>query len=283
MTPRSDHFRFEEVADRAWAAIAIDSGAAVGNAGFADLGGRLLVVDCGFTPAAARDLRAAAEELVGPVDRLVVTHAHFDHYGGAQVFADVPIVATEQTRAEIAATGPPRLAELREGAASYLAELDERDAPGLEREQGRRVADELPGLECTPPTESFAGELDLGAARVLECGAGHTQSDAVVWLPGERVLFAADVIGVDSHLNLAHGDPQNWLVILDRLEALDPDRVVPGHGPPAGPEAIATARDYIETLLDFAARPGDHELPAAYAGWAFPEGFQQNLAALRAR
>jgi cyclase len=283
MTTRSDHYRFEQVAPHAWAAVAIDSGAAVGNAGVADLGGRSLVVDCGFTPAAARDLRAAAEELAGPVDRLVVTHAHFDHYGGAQVYADVPIVATDQTRVEIVETGPARVAELREGTATYLAELEQRDAPEWERRQGQRIAAELPGLECTPPTETFAGELDLGAARVIECGTGHTASDSVVWLADESVLFAADLIGVDSHLNLAHGDPHNWLAILDRLQALAPDRVVPGHGPPAGPEAITTARDYIETLLDLAARPGDHELPATYAGWAFSEGFQQNLVALRAR
>ena len=142
---------------------------------------------------------------------------------------------------------------------------------------------ELPTLDCTPPTEIFADVLNLGAAHVIECGMGHTASDSVVWHPDGRVLFAADLIGVDSHLNLAHGDPQSWLAILDRLEALDPAHVVPGHGPPAGPEAIAIARDYIETLLDLAARAGEHEPPGEYTGWAFPEGFQQNLTALRAR
>jgi glyoxylase-like metal-dependent hydrolase (beta-lactamase superfamily II) len=281
MTPRSEHFRFEQVAPGAWAAIAIDSGAGVGNAGVADLGGRSLVVDCGFTPAAGREVRSAAERLAGSVDRLVVTHAHFDHYGGARAFSDLPILATEATTARIREEGPRRVTELREGAASYAAELDERDAPAWEREQWRRVAAELPSLAVTCPTETLDGELDLGPARVIECGAGHTHSDTVVWLETERVLFAADLISVESHLNLAHGDPENWLRILDRLAELDPVRVVPGHGPPAGPEWIATARAYIETLLALAAEPGEHALPARYAGWAFPEGFQQNIDALR--
>ncbi len=35
---RSDNYRFEQVAPRAWAAIAIDSGAAVGNAGIVQVG-----------------------------------------------------------------------------------------------------------------------------------------------------------------------------------------------------------------------------------------------------
>jgi cyclase len=116
---------------------------------------------------------------------------------------------------------------------------------------------------------------------VIECGTGHTDSDSVVWIAGERVLFAADLIGVQSHPNLAHGDPRNWLRILDRLDALRPERVVPGHGPPAGPEAISVVRDYIETLLALAAKPGEHKLPGAYGGWAFEEGFRQNIDALR--
>ena len=40
----SDHYRFEQVAPHAWAAVAVDSGAGVGNAGIADhqARGRLL-------------------------------------------------------------------------------------------------------------------------------------------------------------------------------------------------------------------------------------------------
>ena len=62
-----------------------------------------------------------------------------------------------------------------------------------------------------------------------------------------------------------------------------PERVVPGHGPPAGPEAITTARDYIETLLQLATEPGEHEMPAEYTGWTFADGFELNLRAIRER
>ncbi|HEY7694302.1 MAG TPA: hypothetical protein VH816_18350 [Gaiellaceae bacterium] len=65
--------------------------------------------------------------------------------------------------------------------------------------------------------------------------------------------------------------------------ALEPEHVVPGHGEPAGPEALETARRYIETVVELAALPGDHEVPAELAGWEFAEGFRQNIAALRAR
>jgi cyclase len=278
----SPHYRFEQVSPHAWAAVAKPAGAAVGNAGIVDIGGSALVVDCGYTPGAARDLRAAAEREVGPVDRLVVTHPHYDHYFGAQAFADVPIVAAEATREAIVARGHGAVDDLIGQIGPYLADLEAKGAPEWEQEQGRRIAAELPGMELVPPTETFRGELEIGPALVLELGTGHSPSDSVVWLPGDRTLFAADLLGVDGHLNLAHGDPQHWLGLLDRLDALGPLHVVAGHGPPAGPEAIATARAYIETLLALASEPGEPEMPAEYERWEFADGFQQNIEALRA-
>jgi hypothetical protein len=37
VAPRSRHFTFEQVGDRAWAEVAVDSGGAVAAAGFASL------------------------------------------------------------------------------------------------------------------------------------------------------------------------------------------------------------------------------------------------------
>jgi cyclase len=281
----SYHYRFDQVAEGAWAAVALDAGAAVGNSGFARLGsGSSLVIDCGFSPAAARDLRTAAEQFVGPVARLVITHADFDHYGGAQVFEDVPFLASEQTAATINEAGPGRVAGMQEQIDAYVAELAERDAPESERQQADRIAAEVPGLRLVPPTEIFTGEGELDGAVVIDYGAAHTASDGVVWLLGPRVLMSGDLVGVRSHLNLSRGHPpENWLAILDRLIALGPEHVVPGHGPPAGPEALDTARRYIETLLELAAVAGEPEPPEEFAGWTFPEGFEQNIHALRSR
>ena len=278
------HYELAQVSDHAWAAIAVPAGGGVGNAAILSLdGSRSLVVDAGFTPAAAAELRETAEQIAGPVERLLVTHAHFDHFGGSAVFADVPIVASERTRAAIAETGPARVEELRAGMDGYLAELEAKDAPAWEREQARVVTAELPSLEVILPNETFSGELDVGGVRVFDLGGNHSESDSVAWLADERVLVAADLIGVGGHLNLVHGDPESWLRTLDRLQALEPEHVVPGHGEVAGPEAISSARRYIETLLALASEPGDHPLPPEYRDWAFPQGFEQNLAALRER
>jgi cyclase len=270
----SDNYIFREIAPGVWAAIATQAGAAVGNAGWA----RGLAVDCGFTLAAGRDLRTHA----GAIDRLVITHADFDHYGGAQAFADVPILASEQTATTIREVGPGRVADMRKEMATYLDELEEQGAPEWEKEQGRRIIAEVPELQLTPPTETFTGERELDGALVIDCGAAHTASDSVVWFPVERVLYTGDLVGVRSHLNVTRGFPtENWLAIIDRLAGLDPVHVVPGHGEPAGPECLTAARRYIETVVAAAASSGDVELPAEYADWEFSEGWRGNIEALR--
>ena len=67
------------------------------------------------------------------------------------------------------------------------------------------------------------------------------------------------------------------------MAELDPAHVVPGHGPPGGPEALSACRSYIESVVELAATSGDHDVPAEFDGWAFPEGFRQNIDALRTR
>src|SRR5690242_20443520 len=95
--PTSKYFRLEHVAEGVYAAITVPGTGAWGNAGIVDLGDATLVVDTFLTPAAARDLRSAAEALTGHrVAYVVNTHYHMDHIHGNQVFTDALVIVTEQ-------------------------------------------------------------------------------------------------------------------------------------------------------------------------------------------
>lgn len=97
--PDSKHFRIQQLADGVWAAIRVDGGAAIGNAGIVDLGDRTLVFDTFFTPQAAEDLRTAAEARTGrPVRAVINSHFHNDRMWGNQVFgSDTDIISTVET------------------------------------------------------------------------------------------------------------------------------------------------------------------------------------------
>ncbi|MDX6475039.1 MAG: hypothetical protein QOH95_550, partial [Gaiellaceae bacterium] len=56
-----EHFRLEQVADDAWAAVALPDRGAVANAGFIRVGDYTIVFDTFLSTAAADELRIAAE------------------------------------------------------------------------------------------------------------------------------------------------------------------------------------------------------------------------------
>ena len=95
----SAHFSLQPLAEGIYAAIATEQGAGFSNAGLIDLGDRMLVFDSFENPKAAEDLVQAAVHLFQHKPMTVlISHWHPDHWGGLQVFAGCPILATSITR-----------------------------------------------------------------------------------------------------------------------------------------------------------------------------------------
>ncbi|HVR96544.1 MAG TPA: MBL fold metallo-hydrolase, partial [Thermoanaerobaculia bacterium] len=86
------------------------------------------------------------------------------------------------------------------------------------------------------PTRTVADRLTLQrpgrTIEILHLGAGHTAGDLVVWLPKERIAISGDLVVWPVPLV---GHPQSrvaeWGATLEKLLALDPKVIVPGHGP----------------------------------------------------
>jgi cyclase len=255
--------RVERVGDGAFASIAEEGDVAVGNAGFVDLGGETLVFDTHVSVAAGRELRAAAEE-VGAVRTIVLSHWHGDHVYGAAAF-DANVVATTRTAELMHERTAERLAQLKATPPEDFA-----DTPFAEL-----VHTELPSLELRYPYETFDDVRGFGRATAITYGGGHTLSDAFLWLPEERILFAADLIVVGGHPWVGDGDVRAWPAILERIAALGPETIVPGHGDVSGPESIDFVRGYVEVLA--ASAPGDAN---PYPELPFPEMWERNRAAI---
>lgn len=300
--PQLRHFTLEPLVPGVYAAIARAGGGAMSNAGIVDLGDRALVFDTFMTPQAAVDLRAAAEALTGHrVAYAVNSHWHADHVRGNQIFADAEIVATDRTSLLLAARGPENIARYRERAPAEVQSLRKRSAEvtderararlALEIGEAEEIVASLPDLELRLPDHTFSDRLVFRGpertAELLTYGGGHTESDAFLWLPAERILFAGDLVVNRTHPLLVWGEPGAWPGILDQLEALDPATVVPGHGPLGNCASIAAVRDYLadakrlaDTLLRAGNAPEDlaqAPMPEAYAGWEAAEIFGLNL------
>lgn len=300
----SDHFTLQQLAPGVYAALARSDGWAIANAGIIDLGRETLVFDAFISPAAGADLRAAAEALFDrPVRFLVNSHYHNDHVWGNQAFdASTTIIADAETRALFDTAGQEEVDYYGSIAADRLAALQARHAAAAD--DGERsaitpwityfaaLAATMPILNVRRPTLTFLDRLTLhGAARRAELrnfAGGHTPSDTVLLLPDDGILFAADLLFVETHPYLSHGDPDALLASTAGLADLPVDRVIPGHGPVGTPADFGVQRDYVALCRRAAATLAaagqtvddlDRDaLPTPFNSWALDRFFSANVA-----
>jgi len=166
---------------------------------------------------------------------LTTTHFHPEHVTGFHVF-------------------PPRAKLIRP--AVQEEELNSKGRGMLLQFSGmsRANAELLKGAVLRPADMVFDGsvEIDLGGVtvRLFTLGPAHTKGDNFIWVKEDKVLFGGDVITNRFFPILPDGDSngRNWIAVLDRLAALQPRSVVPGHGEVDTIEAIARERDLLQAL-----------------------------------
>lgn len=192
---------------------------------------RVIAVDAQYALAYADEVVAYAQGLGKPIDRLVVTHAHPDHFHGAARFG-APVHALPAVRDQIAAQG------------------DAQDPTGI----FIPVADITPTVEITPSTEVIDG-----VAFVFEAVTGGEAADElVIKLPEQGVLVAQDLVYHDIHLFLGNNDIAGWQRAVEQLAGDSSyDTVLAGHGLPAGPEVFAELRRYLADARELLGDDGE--------------------------
>jgi len=297
--PTSNHFQLQQLADGVYVAINI-----LGNAGIVDLGGRTLVFDSLFMPQAAEDLRAAAEMLIGrPIDAVINSHWHYDHMWGNQVFsASTDIISTDETRRLIIAKKgiddydsfmPIAEQKLESLLARFQAAESEADRRQLTPfiDDYRSIVEAKPILQIRAPNLTFDQRLAFygpdRSAELIPFVKGHTESDAVLFLPQEGIAFMSDLLFIDAHPYLGDGDPDCLRHILDKVSDLAPKILVPGHGPVGGPDSLQLLKQYIDTLNGLAhimiadEKPeemiNEMAIPEPFDDWLFAAFFKYNM------
>jgi len=207
----------------------------VPNIGIVVGSGATLVVDTGMGPRnGAAVMREVAKVTRNAKIYLVTTHFHAEHVAGISAFpAGTTYVISRQQQKDLDELGPDltkRFASFSPGIAEML-----KDAPV-------RKADVLFDREH---------KLDLGGVtvRLLALGSTHTPGDTMVFVEGDRVLYAGDV--VMNKVPVAFGQTSSvpvWVSVLKQLEPLRPVAIVPAHGPVGDGSLIAQQRDVFETL-----------------------------------
>ena len=86
--------------------------------------------------------------------------------------------------------------------------------------------------------------------RMMARGPTHTRGDTMVFVEGDGVLFAGDMVRNEAFLafNSPSSSVDTWLASLDELSLLSPNYVVPSHGLMGDASLIAAQREYLRTM-----------------------------------
>jgi cyclase len=257
--------RFEKIADGIYYATASGTMNVGANSPVIVAGNETVVIDSETSPAAGRalvqDIKVFTDK---PVKFVIDSHFHYDHLFGNQVFGpDVQVIGHDHTRLRLQANtmeqytfrnsvNPARVETLRQRIA---AERDPQQKTTLERQLQNTLSyiEQIKEVKQTPPNMTFASEMTVlrggRELRLIYLGRGHTDTDVVVFLPKERIVATGDLMeSVISYMGDSY--PEDWIVTLDKLKALDFDTVLPGHGVPfKGKARISAFQDYLRDFV----------------------------------
>lgn len=216
----------------------------------------VIVVDAQFSIASARQTLAALRKITNkPVKYVVNTHGHDDHMTGNQVYRDafpgVEFIAHRSTRDTMVEVGAKKREEFLKslpGTIGYFRSLlvsgkgvdgspitdEERAGLASDSTLASRFLTEAPQLELVPATTVVDDKLTLHQGKrvidILYLGGGHSAGDLVVSLPKEGIVVAGDLVVSPVPLVGSTSHPAAFANALERLRALKPAIIVPGHG-----------------------------------------------------
>src|SRR5271156_5297674 len=174
----------------------------------------VMLVDAQLTKTNAERVLQEIKETKKPLSIIYVTHEHADHFLGLEVFREaypgVRIIANSAVVDRINKVYQGKIDKwktiLGSGATSHVVDIEKYDSDAIEFERSK--------------------------IEVLKHIQGDTDENTMLWIPGQRILIAGDVVVNNMHVYTAETDSTTrgqWLNSLQRIRELKPSFVVPGH------------------------------------------------------
>jgi glyoxylase-like metal-dependent hydrolase (beta-lactamase superfamily II) len=194
----------------------------------------VMLVDAQLTKTNAERVLEEIQKTKKPLSIIYITHEHADHFLGLEVFREaypgVRIIANSAVVDRINKVYQEKIDKwkkiLASGATSQVVAIEKFDAKFIEFE-GSKI-------------------------EVLKNIRGDTDENTMLWIPGQRILIAGDVLFNNMHVYTAETDSEargKWLNSLQKIRELKPSVVIPGHSKVGAPLDASTAVDFTENYL----------------------------------
>jgi glyoxylase-like metal-dependent hydrolase (beta-lactamase superfamily II) len=192
------------------------------------------LVDAQLTKTNAERVLQDIKETHKPLSLIYITHEHADHFLGLEVFREayptVRIIATSAVVARINKVYQEKIDKWKQ----LLGSAATTHAVAIEPFDGNVITFESSRIE------------------VLQHIQGDTDANTMLWIPGQRLLIAGDVVFNNMHVYTAETDSKargRWLSSLKTIRVLQPSVVIPGHSKVGAPLDASTAVAFTETYL----------------------------------
>src|SRR6202163_4514782 len=194
----------------------------------------VMLVDAQLTKTSAESVLQEIKETKKPLSIIYITHEHADHFLGLEVFREafprVRIIANSSVVDRINKVYQEKIDKwktiLGPGATSHVVAV-----------------------------EQFDGTLiRFGSSQIeiLKDIQGDTNENTMLWIPGQRILIAGDVVFNNMHVYTAETDSkarEKWLNSLNQIRELKPSVVIPGHSKVGAHLDSSAAVDFTENYL----------------------------------
>lgn len=149
-----------------------------------------------------------------PIRFIFNTHFHPDHSYTNHLFPGAIAVTTVRSREETLKLTPVEIETFKKLLPAKRFNFD--------------------GARVNPQDITFEGKLTvydgIREIQFIELGVGHSNTDAVVYLPKERVVFMGDLVSEGSGFPSVYSGSYEYGNVLYKLTGIDADMFVPGHG-----------------------------------------------------
>jgi glyoxylase-like metal-dependent hydrolase (beta-lactamase superfamily II) len=194
----------------------------------------VMLVDAQLTKTNAERVLQEIKETKKPLSIIYITHEHADHFLGLEVFKEaypgVRIIANSAVVDRADKVYQQKIDKwkkiLGSAATSHLVAIEKFDANFIKFENSK--------------------------IELLKDVQGDTDENTMLWIPEQRILITGDVVFNNMHVYTAETDTQargKWLNSLNKIRALKPSVVIPGHSRVGAPLDASTAVDFTGNYL----------------------------------
>jgi glyoxylase-like metal-dependent hydrolase (beta-lactamase superfamily II) len=192
-----------------------------------------VLVDAMFTLPDAKKLADRVSQSKKTLTTVYVTHSHPDHYFGfpalKERFPNAKLVALPATIREIEKTWEAKVKQWQP-----------------------QYKDAITSKPIVPEALTTSS-IDLEGQTIEIVGGlqGDSPDNSYVWIPSARTVITGDIVYDDVYPWTAETTPETrktWSETLDKILALKPDKVVPGHQKPEkklDPQNVTFTKNYL--------------------------------------